>query len=143
MTSAVCSNAELCRRCASHTPQRWFNARHIPSPMENRRVQSATLATWEPTAFVKIATHAPMTSIVLTAEQRKQIERRRKKTLDRRVYQRLTAVLAVAAGHPPEEVANLLGVDLTQQAQWLLVFLNEGLEALCILADEEPHPTND
>lgn len=84
-----------------------------------------------------------MTSIVLTAEQRKQIERRRKKTLDRRVYQRLTAVLAVAAGHPPEEVANLLGVDLTQQAQWLLVFLNEGLEALCILADEEPHPTND
>jgi transcriptional regulator with XRE-family HTH domain len=84
-----------------------------------------------------------MTSIVLTAEQRKQIERRRKKTLDRRIYQRLTAVLAVAAGRPPEEIANLLGVDLTRQTQWLRVFRNEGLEALCILAEEEPHPTND
>jgi hypothetical protein len=84
-----------------------------------------------------------MTSIVLTAAQRKQIERRCKKTLDRRIYQRLTAVLAVAAGHPPEDIANLLGVDLAQQAQWLRVFLNEGLEALCILAEEEPHPTKD
>jgi transposase len=84
-----------------------------------------------------------MTSIDLTAEQRKQIERRRKKTLDRRIYQRLTAVLAVASGHPPEEIANMLGVDLTQQTQWLQAFLTEGLEALCILADEEPHPTND
>ena len=81
-----------------------------------------------------------MTSIVLTAAQRKQIERRCKKTLDRRIYQRLTAVLAVAAGHPPEEIANMLGVDLTQQTQWLRVFLNDGLEALCILVDEEPHP---
>src|SRR5689334_10931293 len=32
-----------------------------------------------------------MKPIVLTAEQRKAIERRRKDTLDRRVYQRLTA----------------------------------------------------
>ena len=85
-----------------------------------------------------------MTSIVLTAQQRKQIERRCQKTLDRRIYQRLIAVLAVAAGHPPpEEIANLLGVALTQQAQWLRVFLNQGLESLCILAEEEPHPTND
>jgi hypothetical protein len=37
----------------------------------------------------------------------------------------------------------MLGVDLTQQTQWLQAFLTEGLEALCILADEEPHPTND
>ena len=40
-----------------------------------------------------------MQPIVLTAEQRKEVERRRKKTLDRRIYQRLTAVLTVAAGH--------------------------------------------
>jgi hypothetical protein len=38
-----------------------------------------------------------MKPIVLTAEQRAEIERRRKETLDRRIYQRLTAVLAVAA----------------------------------------------
>jgi hypothetical protein len=79
-----------------------------------------------------------MTSIVLTAPQRKEVERRRKKTLDRRIYQRLTAVLAVAASHTPDEVANLLGIELTQLSKWLLVFRNEGLEALCSLADEAP-----
>jgi transposase len=84
-----------------------------------------------------------MKPIVLTAEQRKEVERRRKKTLDRRMYQRLTAVLAVAAGHTPEDIAQLLGVDLTQLRQWLGVFLNDGLEALCTLADGEPSPSND
>src|SRR3954454_2543201 len=72
-----------------------------------------------------------MTSIVLTTEQRKEIERRRKETLDRRVYQRLTAVLAVAADKTREEVAALLGVSLSQLGEWLRVFRNEGLDALC------------
>jgi transposase len=71
-----------------------------------------------------------MKPIVLTAEQQKEIERRRKATLDRRVYQRLTAVLAVAAGKSREEVAELLGVGLTQLSEWLRVFRNEGLDAL-------------
>jgi transposase len=84
-----------------------------------------------------------MTSIALTAEQRKEIERRRKKTLDRRIYQRLTAVLAVAAGHTPEDVARLLGVDLGQVSHWLGVFVNDGLEALCTQGDGEPNPSND
>jgi transposase len=84
-----------------------------------------------------------MKPIVLMAEQRKEIERRRKKSLDRRIYQRLTAVLAVAAGHTPEDVAQLLGVDLGQLSHWLGVFLNDGLEALCILGDGEPSPCND
>jgi Homeodomain-like domain len=60
-----------------------------------------------------------MKPTVLTAEQRKEVELRRKKTLDRRIYQRLTAVLAVAAGHTPEDIAQLLGVDLTQLIQTL------------------------
>ncbi len=72
-----------------------------------------------------------MNPIVLTAEQRKQIERRRKQTLDRRVYQRLTAVLAVAADKTREEVAELLGVSLSQLGEWLRVFRNAGLDALC------------
>jgi transposase len=84
-----------------------------------------------------------MKPIVLTTEQRKEIERRRKGTLDRGIYQRLTAVLAVAAGHPPEEVADLLGVGLTPLSEWLRVFRNEGLEALCTLADGAPDPYND
>jgi hypothetical protein len=54
-----------------------------------------------------------MKLIVLTDEQRKEIERRRKETLDRRIYQRLTTVLAVASGKSREEVAELLGVSLS------------------------------
>ena len=71
-----------------------------------------------------------MKPIILTAEQRKEIERRRKDTLDRRVYQRLTAVLAIAADKTREEVAALLGISLSQLGEWLRVFRNEGLEAL-------------
>jgi transposase len=71
-----------------------------------------------------------MKPIVLTAEQRKIIERRRKETLDRRIYQRLTAILAIAAGKTRAEVAALLGISLSQLGEWLRVFRNEGLEAL-------------
>ena len=74
-----------------------------------------------------------MKPIVLSDEQRKEIERRRKQTLDRRVYQRLTAVLAIASGKSREEVAELLGVSLSQLGEWLRVFRNDGLEALCTL----------
>src|SRR3954469_20815275 len=74
-----------------------------------------------------------MKPIVLTAEQRKEIERRRKETLDRRIYQRLTAVLAVASGKSREEVSELLGVSLSQLGEWLRVYRNEGLDALCTL----------
>jgi hypothetical protein len=73
----------------------------------------------------------------LTPEQRKEIDRRRKGTLDRFIYERLSAVLAVAAGHTPEEVAHLLGVGLTQPSEWLRVYRNEGLDALCT-SPEEP-----
>lgn len=74
-----------------------------------------------------------MKPILLTAEQRKAIERRRKETHDRRIYQRLTAVLAVAAGRTREDVAELLGIRLTQLGEWLRLFRNDGLEALCTL----------
>src|SRR3954466_15261099 len=74
---------------------------------------------------------AAMKPIELTAQQKKEIERRRKGTPDRRVYQRLTAVLAVGAGKAREEVAELLGVGLTQLSEWLRVYRNEGIDALC------------
>jgi transposase len=74
-----------------------------------------------------------MKPIVLTAEQRQEIERRRKGTLDRRIYQRLTAVLAVAAGHTRDEVAEWLGVSLTQLGEWLRIYPNKGLDDLCAL----------
>jgi transposase len=74
-----------------------------------------------------------MKPIVLTPQQRREVERRRKGTLDRRVYQRLTAVLAVAEGKSRTEVADLLGIGLTQLGEWLRVFRNKGLEVLCTL----------
>jgi transposase len=74
-----------------------------------------------------------MKPIVLTTEERKEIERRRKATLDRRVYQRLTAVLAIADEKTREEVAELLGVGLTQLSEWLRVYRNQGLDALCAI----------
>ncbi len=74
-----------------------------------------------------------MKPLILTHRQRQEIERRRKETLDRRIYQRLTAVLAVAAGNTREEVAELLGVSLTQLGEWLRIYRNRGLDALCTL----------
>ena len=74
-----------------------------------------------------------MKAIILTPQQRREIERRRKGTLDRRVYQRLTAVLAVAADKSREEVADLLGIGLTPLGEWLRIFRNKGLDALCTL----------
>ena len=74
-----------------------------------------------------------MKAIVLTPEQRREIERRCKETLDRRVYQRLAAVLAIADDKAREEVAQLLRVSLSQLGEWLRVFRNKGLDALCTL----------
>ena len=74
-----------------------------------------------------------MKPIQLTTEQYKAIARRRKASHDRRLYQRLTAVLAVAAGHSRGTVADLLGVSLTQLGDWLRLYRNQGLDALCTL----------
>ncbi len=74
-----------------------------------------------------------MKPLVLNPEQRRVIERRRKETLDRRVYQRLTAVLTIAEGKSREEVAHLLGIGLSQLGEWLRVYRNKGLDALCTL----------
>jgi transposase len=77
--------------------------------------------------------YTTMKPIVLIPEYRLEIEQRRKATLDRRIYQRLTAVLAVAAGNTRAEVADLLGVGFTQLGEWLRIFRNKGLDALCTL----------
>jgi len=42
-------------------------------------------------------------------------------------------VLAVAAGRARADVADLLGVSRTQLGEWLRIFRNQGLDALCIL----------
>lgn len=70
-----------------------------------------------------------MKPIRLDREQTKEIERRRHEAHDRRIYERLSAVLWVAAGKARVEVADLLGCSVGQLAEWLRLFRNRGLDA--------------
>lgn len=74
-----------------------------------------------------------MKTIRLTAQQREEITERRQQAQDRRIYQRLSAVLWSDAGRTREEVAELSGVSTRQVGQWLRIFRNKGLEELCTL----------
>src|SRR5262249_18266554 len=82
---------------------------------------------------VQSLTRTTMKPIVLTPGQRREIERRCKATLDRRVYQRLTAVLTGAKGNSREEAAALLGVRLSPLGEWAPGFRNKRGDALCTL----------
>jgi transposase len=74
-----------------------------------------------------------MKTIRLTAQQRHEIGERRRQAQDRRIYQRLSAVLWIDAGRTREEVAELLGISTRQVGQWLRIFRNQGLDELCTL----------
>lgn len=74
-----------------------------------------------------------MKSISLDESQRFELEHRRHKTHDKRIYERLSAVLWVAQGQTRSEVAALLGCSIRQLSQWLRLFRNKGLETLCTL----------
>jgi transposase len=74
-----------------------------------------------------------MKTIRLTPQQRKDIGERRRHAPDRRIYQRLSAVLWSEDGRSREEVADLLGVSTRQVGQWLRIFRNKGLDQLCTL----------
>jgi transposase len=74
-----------------------------------------------------------MKTIRLTPQQRKDIGDRRRNAQDRRVYQRLSAVLWSDDGRTREEIAALLGVSTRQVGQWFRIFRNEGLDQLCTL----------
>src|SRR4051794_41601750 len=74
-----------------------------------------------------------MKTIQLTPRQRKDLEERRRHAQDRRIYQRLSAVLWIDAGRTRDEVAQLVGVSTRQVGQWLRIFRNKGLEELCTL----------
>src|ERR1700733_11261463 len=74
-----------------------------------------------------------MKTIHLDVLQRSDLERRRHTTHDKRIYERLSAVLWIADGKTRCEVAALLGCSVRQLAQWLRIFRNQGVEALCTL----------
>src|SRR5947208_13344273 len=74
-----------------------------------------------------------MKTIQLTPRQRKEIGERRRQAQDRRVYQRLSAVLWSDDGRTREEIAELVGVSTRQVGQWFRISRNKGLEELCTL----------
>lgn len=74
-----------------------------------------------------------MKTIQLTPQQRNDISERRRQAQDRRIFQRLSAVLWSDDGRTREEIAELVGVSTRQVGQWLRIFRNKGLEQLCTL----------
>src|SRR3982751_4924731 len=74
-----------------------------------------------------------MKTIQLTPRQRKDISERRRNAQDRRIFQRLSAVLWIDEGRSREVVADLLGVSTRQVGQWLRIFRNKGPDELCTL----------
>src|SRR3954466_2546151 len=74
-----------------------------------------------------------MKTIRLTPQQRQNLSDRRRHAPDRRIYQRLSAVLWSDDGRTREEIAELLGVSTRQVGQWLRIFRNKGLDELCTL----------
>jgi transposase len=74
-----------------------------------------------------------MKPIHLDPQQRQDLQGRRHRTPDKRIYERLSAVLWVADGKARCEVADLLDRSVRQLAEWLRLFRNGGLHALCTL----------
>jgi transposase len=74
-----------------------------------------------------------MKTIELTTKQRQEIQERRRQAKDRRLFQRLSALLWIDEGQTREQVADLLGVTSRQVGEWLRIFRNQDLDALCTL----------
>jgi transposase len=74
-----------------------------------------------------------MKTLHLDTAQRQDLQRRCKETLDKRIYQRLTAVRLIDAGKTRYEVTDILHISVRQLADWLRTFRNKGVDALCTL----------
>jgi transposase len=74
-----------------------------------------------------------MKIIRLTDQRRREITERRRQADDRRIFQRLSALLWIDEGRTREEVAELLGISSRQVGDWLRIFRNKGLDELCTL----------
>src|SRR5215813_12614658 len=72
-------------------------------------------------------------ALLLDSSERQEVQGRRRQTPDKRVAQRLSAVLWVADGRTQLEVAELLGVTQRQVRKWLRLYRTQGLNALCTL----------
>jgi transposase len=71
--------------------------------------------------------------IVLETLVRKKIEKLRRKEKDARIHQRLLALLWLDKGYSRQEVADLLDVCARTVKNWIDLFHDGGLDALCSL----------
>jgi transposase len=77
---------------------------------------------------------APTTSeFTLDTLLRKKIEKFRRKEKDARIHKRLSALLWLHKDYTPEQVADLLDVCPRTVKNWVALFRDAGLEALCSL----------
>jgi transposase len=74
-----------------------------------------------------------MKTIHLNPQMRQEVLRRRHATPDRRVYERLCAILWADEGLTRAAIADLLGRSLRQIGDWLRIFRNKGLDVLVTL----------
>lgn len=76
---------------------------------------------------------------LLESSVRQEVARRRRRTQDKRVAQRLSALLWVDDGRTQGRAAELLGVTTRQVRKWLRLFRTRGLDALCTLQYQGGH----
>ena len=69
----------------------------------------------------------------LSRAERKKIEKRRGQEQDRRIYQRLSVLLALDDGHSQEEVARLFGAQSRTVRRWIKTYRKSGLDGLCTI----------
>jgi transposase len=70
---------------------------------------------------------------ILTPEQRQQIQDRRRHTRERRISDRLLALLWLDDGQSQQQVAATLDVHRATVGEWVSTFRSHGLEELCTL----------
>jgi transposase len=72
----------------------------------------------------------------LSRAERKKIQKRRDQEFDKRIFRRLSALLALDDGHSQEEVARLFGTTPRNVRRWIKTYRKSGLDALCTIAHQ-------
>ena len=69
----------------------------------------------------------------LTRSQRDTLERRYKQTNERRIAERIQAILLLDAGHNREQTARILHVNAKTITRWVKLFVRVDLDTFCTL----------
>jgi transposase len=79
----------------------------------------------------------------LSHKQRDDLERRYKQTSERRISERIQAILLLDAGHNREQVARILRINPKTITRWIHIFVHSGIDTLCTLQSggNEPNLT--